>query len=111
MARAGLSRDRVTFQRMSSTADVYGNLTGDWFDHARRYAHFIARLGKQDIEQGVLQDVAVATTRVRVDTTTKGITAADRVFARGIYWTTAPIMKVYSKGDLLKMNLEKGIAT
>ena len=111
MARAGLFRERVTFQRMSSTADVYGNVTGDWFDHASRYANFIARLGKEDIVQGVLQDVAVATMRVRMDTTTKGITAADRVFAQGIYWMIAFIMKVSSKGDLLEMRLEKGIAT
>ena len=111
MARARLFRDRVTFQRMSSTADVYGNVTGDWFDHASRYAHFIARLGKEDIEQGALQDVAVATMRVRADAITAAITTADRVFARGIYWAITSIMQVSSRGDLLEMKLEKGIAT
>ena len=110
MARAGLFRDRVTFQRMASTTDVYGNTTGDWSDHANRYAHIIERLGQEDIEQGALQDVAVATMRVRADAITKAITTADRVVSRGIYWAITSIMQVSSKGDLLEMRLEKGIA-
>ena len=110
MARAGLFRDRVTFQRMASTTDVYGNTTGDWSDHATRYAHLIERLGQEDIEQGALQDVAVATMRVRADAITKAITTADRVVSRGIYWAITSIMQVSSKGDLLEMRLEKGIA-
>ena len=110
MARAGLFRDRVTFQRMASTTDVYGNTTGDWSDHATRYAHLIERLGQEDIEQGALQDVAVATMRVRADAITKAITTADRVVSRGIYWAIISIMQVSSKGDLLEMRLEKGIA-
>ena len=110
MARAGLFRDRVTFQRMASTTDVYGNTTGEWSDHATRYAHLIERLGQEDIEQGALQDVAVATMRVRADAITKAITTADRVVSRGIYWAITSIMQVSSKGDLLEMRLEKGIA-
>ena len=110
MASAGLFRDRVTFQRMASTTDVYGNTTGDWSDHATRYAHLIERLGQEDIEQGALQDVAVATMRVRADAITKAITTADRVVSRGIYWAITSIMQVSSKGDLLEMRLEKGIA-
>jgi len=110
MARAGLFRDRVTFQRMASTTDDYGNTTGTWSDHANRYAHLIERLGQEDIEQGALQDVAVATMRVRSDTLTNAITTADRVLARGIYWAITSIMQVSAKGDLLEMRLEKGIA-
>ena len=110
MARAGLFRDRVTFQRMASTTDDYGNTTGTWSDHANRYAHLIERLGQEDIEQGALQDVAVATMRVRSDTLTNAITTADRVLARGVYWAITSIMQVSAKGDLLEMRLEKGIA-
>ena len=69
---------------MVSSTDVYGNTTGSWSDHAKRYAHLIERLGQEDIEQGALQDVAVAKMRVRSDTVTKAITTADRVYARGI---------------------------
>ena len=110
MARAGLFRDRVTFQRMASTTDDYGNTTGTWSDHANRYAHLIERLGQEDIEQGALQDVAVATMRVRADTLTNAITTADRVLARGVYWAITSIMQVTARGDLLELKLEKGIA-
>ena len=95
---------------MVSSTDVYGNTTGSWSDHAKRYAHLIERLGQEDIEQGALQDVAVAKMRVRSDTVTKAITTADRVYARGIYWAITSIMQVTAKDDLLEMRLEKGIA-
>ena len=110
MARAGVFRDRATFQRMASTTDVYGNTTGDWSDHPNRYAHIIERLGREDIEQVVRKDVAVAPMRVRADAVTKAITTADRVVSRRIYWAITSIMQVSSKGDLLEMRLEKGIA-
>lgn len=57
-----------------------------------------------------MQDVAVATMRVRSDTATKAITSADRVYAPGIYWAITSIMQVTAKGDLLEMRLDKGIA-
>ena len=96
---------------MVSTTDFYENITGDWSDHARRYAHLMERLGQEDIEQGALKDVAVATMRVRADAITKAITTADRVVSRGIYWAITSIMQVSSKDDLLEMRLEKVIAT
>ena len=95
---------------MASSTNVYGNTTGSWSDHAKRYADLIEWLGQESIEQGALQDVAVATMRVRPDTVTKTITSADRVYARGIYWAITSIMQVTAKGDLLEMRLEKGIA-
>jgi head-tail adaptor len=95
---------------MASTTDDYGNTTGTWSDHASRYAHLIERLGQEDIEQGALQDVAVATMRVRADTLTNAITTADRVLARGVYWAITSIMQVTARGDLLEIKLEKGIA-
>ena len=50
MARAGLYRDRVTFQRMAQATDDYGNVTSTFSDHAKRNAHIIERLGKDEIE-------------------------------------------------------------
>jgi len=79
MARAGMYRERVVFQRMASATDDYGNTTGNWSDHATRSAHLIERLGQEDIEQGVLRDASVATMRVRSDTITNAITTADRI--------------------------------
>ena len=85
MARASLFRGRVTFHRMAPSTDSYGNTSCSWSDHAKRYAYLIDHLGKEDIEQGALQDVAVATMRVRSDTFTKAITTADCIYDLGIY--------------------------
>ncbi len=94
MARAGLFRDRVTFQRMAATTDVYGNTTGDWSDHANRYAHIIERLEQEDMEQSALQDGTVATMWVRADAITKVITTADRVVSCRIYWAITSISRL-----------------
>jgi head-tail adaptor len=110
MARAGLFRDRITFQRMASSADDYGNTTAAWADHAYRHANFRERLGKEAIEGGALQDVAAATMRVRADTTTKAITVADRVYARDTVWAIRSISQVDAMGEVLEMLLEKGVA-
>lgn len=110
MARSGLFRDRIKFQRMVSNADAYGNLTGAWADHASRSADFREQLGKEAIEGGALQDVAAATMRIRADTTTKAITVADRVYARDAAWAIRSISQVDAMGKVLEMLLEKGVA-
>lgn len=92
MARMGLSRDLVKFQRMVSITNVYRNTTGSCFNHTWRYAHLVYRLDQEDIEQVALQDLAVATMCVRLDTVTKAITTVDRIYTRGIYWAITSIM-------------------
>ena len=78
MARAGAFRERVTFQRMASTTDDFGNVTAaSWSNLATRNAEFTERTGFQDDQQGALQDVAIARMKVRSDTTMKTITVAD----------------------------------
>lgn len=111
MARAGLFRDRVTFERMASTTDDFGNVSGAWSVLASRSADLRERTGKEEIQGGVLADVAVATMRVRKDATTEAVTAADRVVARGITWAIRSIIQVDAKASLLEMVLEKGVAT
>ena len=109
MARAGLFRDRNTFQRMVSTTYVYGNTTGGWSNYAKRFAHIIELLGQEDIEQGAFEDVAAATMRVRADAIMNAITTEACVLALGIYWAITSIMQVSANGDLWEMHLEKGI--
>lgn len=111
MARSGLFRDRITFQRMASTADAYGNLTGAWADHASRSADFRERLGKEAIEGGALQDVGLVTMRLRSDSVTQAITVSDRVFARSQIWAIRSIMQADASGEVLEMLLEKGVAS
>ena len=110
MARAGLFRDRAVFQRMASTTDDFGNTTGAFASLTTRSAHILERLGKEEVQQGERDDVAVATMRVRSDTVVDGVTVADRVSVRGTIWSIRSIMQVSAKGDLLEMRLEKGVA-
>ena len=83
MARAGLFRDRVTFQRLDSgTVDAYGNVYTGWANLA-----------------------------TRADSVTSAVTAADRVVARGITWAIKNCTQVDAKDTLVEFILEKGVAS
>jgi len=110
MARAGLFRDACQFQRMSSTVDAYGNTTGDFSNLVRRSGYLVERMGKEATEGGALKDVSIASLTVRADDVIKSITVADRVIARGITWAIKSILQPTSKGDVLELTLEKGVA-
>lgn len=111
MARAGLMREPITFQRMAPTTDVYGNTTGTFTDHLQRLGELNERVGQQRTEQGVLTDVSRASLKVRKDTSTNTVTIADRVVARNTNWSIRSISQFDTKGTVLEMMLEKGVAT
>ena len=110
MARAGLMRDRVTFQRMAATTDDFGNTTGNFADHLTRSAHIVERTGKESVELGAMSDVSSATLRIRKDALTSALTAADRVVARGTTWAIRSIIQVDNKGQTLELLIQKGVA-
>ena len=112
MVKAGLFRDRVTFQRLSEDAvDSYGNVYSGWADLATRSADLREQKGRERISGGALFDQAMATMRVRSDSTTQGITSADRVIARGITWAIKDVMQVDAKNTQIEFLLEKGVAS
>jgi hypothetical protein len=49
--------------------------------------------------------------RVRADSITSAITAADRVIARGITWAIKDAMQVDAKNTLVEFVIEKGVAS
>ena len=111
MVKAGLMRDRVVFQRLSEgAADDYGNVYSGWASLATRSADLREQKGRERINGGALSDVALATMRVRSDSTTSAITSADRVVARGITWAIKDVMQVDAKDTLIEFILEKGVA-
>ena len=112
MARAGLFRDRATFQRMAAAVDDYGNISTKTFtDLFTRSVELIERTGAIDDTFGALQDNSVARLRVRSDTEVKTITPDDRVVARGTNWAIRSIAQTTAKGDVLEILVEKGVAT
>jgi len=112
MAKAGLLRDRVTFERLTSHApDDYGNVSSGWSTLAARSADLRERTGKEAIEGGALADVATATMRCRSDAVTRSVTAADRVVARNITWAIKSVAQVDAKNTMIEFVLEKGVAS
>lgn len=111
MVKAGLMRERIVFQRLTEGAvDDYGNVYSGWTDLAFRSGDLREQKGRERINAGVLSDMALATLRVRSDSTTSAITSADRVVARGITWAIKDVMQVDAKDTLVEFVLEKGVA-
>jgi SPP1 family predicted phage head-tail adaptor len=112
MVKAGQYRERASFERLTEgSVDDYGNVYSGWASLATRWADMRERTGKEDIQGGALSDVGAATMRVRSDSTTKGITSADRVIIRGKTWAIKDVIQVDRKGTVLEFKLERGVAT
>jgi SPP1 family predicted phage head-tail adaptor len=112
MVKAGLYRERAEFQRLSESAvDDYGNVYTGWASLATRSADMRERTGKEAIQGGALSDVGPATMRVRSDSTTSTITAADRVVIRGKIWAIKDVIQVDAKGTVLEFTLLRGVAS
>lgn len=111
MAKAGLFRDRVTFERLTEGAvDAYGNVYTGWEIVAARSADLRERTGKETITGGALGDKGMATMRVRSDSTTAAVTAADRVIARGYTWAIKNVIQADAKDTMIEFVLERGVA-
>lgn len=112
MVRAGLYRERATFQRLSEGAvDDYGNVYSGWADLGSRSVDMRERTGKEKIEAGALADVAMATMRCRSDSFTQAVTSADRVYMRGTTWAIKNVMQVDAKNTVIEFTLERGVAS
>lgn len=112
MVKAGLYRERAEFQRLSEGAvDDYGNVYTGWAALATRWVDLRERTGKEAIQGGALADVGPATMRVRKDSTTSTVTAADRVVVRGNTWAIKDVIQVDSKGTVLEFTLLRGVAS
>lgn len=112
MAKAGLLRERAVFERMTEGAvDDYGNVYTGWSTLATRWGDLRERTGKETVEGGFLSDKATATLRVRKDSTTEAVTAADRVQMRGATWDILSAIQVDAKGVMMEFLLQRGVAT
>jgi len=112
MAKAGAFSERATFQRLDASAvDAYGNVYTGWSTAGTRWADLRERTGRETIQGGALNDVAMATMRCRADTFSNGITTADRVVIRGYTWAIKNITHVDAKNVVVEFLLERGVAT
>ncbi len=111
MARAGALREKITIERRDESAiDDYGNATGAWATVATRKADIREMPGKEAIESGVLMEVSPATVRIRSDATTRTITTADRIQARGVVWDIEATTELDAKQRMVELRVMKGQA-
>jgi SPP1 family predicted phage head-tail adaptor len=111
MVKAGQYRERAEFQRLSEgSVDDYGNVYTGWASLVTRWADMRETTGKEAIEGGAIANAGLATLRVRSDSTTQGITTADRVIVRGVTWAIKGLVQIDQKNTVLEFRLERGVA-
>ena len=107
--KAGDLRDRVTIQRATTADDGFGNVTNGWTDHLTVWANIRETPGKEAVAAGRLEASRTATIRVRASSVSRGITAADRVQARGQVWNIRSVIEI--DRATLELLVENGVAT
>lgn len=108
---AGKMRERVTFQRVTTGDDGYGNVVTGWVDHLTVWADMRETTGKERVDAGRVEDSNTATLRIRASAASRALTAADRVTARGETWNIRSIVETSNKRRMLDVLIERGVAT
>ncbi|MDO6587333.1 phage head closure protein [Salipiger sp. 1_MG-2023] len=127
MIQAGNFRERITFQRKTSAGqttpsdltdpwgnplDGAGNSTGEFGDLFSEWADIREVPGKERVAAGKVESTRLATIRVREHAGTAGVTAADRLIARGAIWNirSGPV-QIDRAARVLEFTCETGVAT
>lgn len=108
--RAGRLNERVTFQRAVVGDDGYGNAITSWTDHLTVWADVRETLGKERVDAGRIEASATATVRIRSSAASRGLTAADRMVARGATWNIRSVVPVGNDRAMLDLLCERGVA-
>lgn len=107
---AGRLRDRITFQRLTEGDDGYGNVVTGWTDHLTVWANVRETPGKEIVAAGRVEASRTATIRVRASSQSRGVTAADRIIARGQIWNIRSVAAVGDGRELIEFLCEAGVA-
>jgi len=107
---AGRLRDRITFQRLTEGDDGYGNVVTGWTDHLTVWANVRETPGKEIVAAGRVEASRTATIRVRASSQSRGVTAADRIIARGQIWNIRGVSAVGDGRELIEFLCEAGVA-
>lgn len=107
---AGRLRDRITVERLTAGADDYGNTVDGWETLLTVWADVRETTGKERVDAGRLEASRTATIRVRASSDSRGITAADRVQARGQVWNIRSVAEVGNDRAMLDLLVEAGVA-
>lgn len=108
--RTGAMRKRMTFQRESETADGGGGYALSWTNVATVWGSFRPQLGKEVVQAGRLADPVMGVIEVRSSSTTRGITAEDRVMFDSTNYQIRSITNPDQRNHKLQMIVERAVA-
>ena len=108
--KAGDLRDRVTIQRATNSDDGFGNTISGWSDLLTVWANVRETPGKEIVAAGRIEASRTATIRVRASSQSRGVTAADRIIARGQSWNIRSVSAVGDGRELIEFLCEAGVA-
>ena len=87
-------RDRIVVERATQTDDGFGNVIGSWSALGTFEANIRETPGKEAVAAGRIEASRTATIRIRASSVSRGITAADRVQARGQVWNIRSVIEI-----------------
>jgi len=110
--RAGLLRERATFQVQVRTPDGGGGAAMAWQDVATVWARYLPASSREAVAAGRLEAAEAGVLTVRASTTTQAITSAHRVVMGGeVYAIKGGPTDFDRRRAMLDFRIEKGVAT
>jgi SPP1 family predicted phage head-tail adaptor len=107
----GNMRKRFTFQRESRTPNNSGGYAHTWSTVATVWGSFRPERGSERLDRGRLADPVRGTVRVRSSSTTRTITAEDRVTFDSTSYQIRSIINPDQRNRFLEMVVERNVAT
>jgi head-tail adaptor len=107
---AGTLDKRVTFRRRSLQAANVGNERGGYADVLTCWAQFSRTSGRETVEGGRAVDVGEATLRIRSSSTTRAITAADRVLVDAKDYAIVSVSPTMRRGGWIEVLIASHLA-
>jgi head-tail adaptor len=106
--RAGRLNRRVSFQRLDSTPDEYGNVSqGTWAELFTTWGNLRETTGREIIEGGAIHAPVSATLMVRGNSLTRTVLPADSAVIDSVRWNIRTITNPDQRGAWLLMVVER----
>ena len=107
----GRMRDRAAFFRLNTVSDAYGNPSSGFAGSAylTRWGKLQVERGQEKLEAGRLESSLQAVLKIRSDTETRTITAADKVEVDGEAYQIRSISNPDRRERFLELHLERGV--
>lgn len=110
MARAGLMRDRITFQQEREEPIGGGGYELNWHTAATVWGQLAPERGSERVEAGRMEASVGAVLRVRYSADTAAITAGWRALIDGEPYNIRSVTQPDRRNRIIEMTVERGVA-